>query len=104
MDVFVSLLTKLIPLYIIIVLGFISGKYLGVRKESVASLVIYIVAPVIFFNGVLNTQITLGSLSLPLLVFLICCFICLLFLFIGGAFWKDATKNMLGFIPPNGNN
>lgn len=104
MDVLLSLFFKLIPLYITILLGFISGKYLGVKKESVAALVIYLIAPVIFFDGIFTTKITLSSLSLPLLVFAICCFISLLFYFLGGFFWQDATKNMLGFISSDGNN
>lgn len=103
MDLFLSLFVKLLALYITILLGFIAGKYLGVKKESVATLVIYLIAPVIFFNGVLTTNISLSSLSLPLLVFTICCFICLLFYFLGGFFWKDATRNILAFISPNGN-
>lgn len=104
MDIFLTLLFKIIPLYIIILLGFIAGKYLDVKKESVATLVIYLIAPVIFFNGVFTTHISLSSLSLPFLVFAICCFIALLFYFIGNLFWKDSTKNILSFISPDGNN
>lgn len=104
MDVFVTLLFKLIPLYLFILLGFVAGRFLDVKKESVATLVIYLIAPVIFFNGVITTQISLASLSLPLLIFAICCVICLLFFFIGGLFWKDATKNILGFVSSDGNN
>lgn len=104
MEVFFSLFIKLLPLYFTILLGFVAGKYLGVKKESVATLVIYLIAPVIFFNGVFTTTISISSLSLPLLVFAICCFICLLFYSIGGLFWKDATKNMLAFISSDGNN
>lgn len=104
MEVFLALLFKLIPLYIFILLGFIAGKYLGVKKDSIATLVIYIIAPVIFFNGVYTTTISFSSLSLPLLIFLICCFISFLFYYIGGFFWKDTTRNMLAFISSDGNN
>jgi predicted permease len=104
MTIFLALLLKIIPLYILILLGFIGGKYLQVKKESIANLVIYLIAPVIFFNGVFTTKISLSSLSLPFLIFAICCLICLFFYFLSSFFWKDNTKNMLAFISPDGNN
>lgn len=104
MEIFFTLLLKIIPLYVIILLGFFAGKYMDVKKESVANLVIYLIAPVIFFHGVFTTHISLSSLSLPFLVFAICCLIALLFYFIGNFFWKDSTKNMLSFISSDGNN
>src|SRR5258708_4684274 len=104
MTIFLTLLLKIAPLYIIILLGFIGGKYLHVKKESTTNLVIYLIAPVIFFNGVFTTKISLSSLSLPFLIFAICCLICLCLYFLSSFFWKDNTKNMLAFISPDGNN
>jgi len=103
MQVFLSLLYKLIPLYITILLGFIAGKYFGVKKESVAAIVIYLVTPVIFFNGIYTTTITGSSMSLPIVIFAISCIMCLLFYGIGGLFWKDSNRNMLAFISGDGN-
>src|SRR6185437_9045264 len=104
MTIFLALLLKIIPLYILILLGFIGGKYLQVKKESVANLVIYLIAPVIFFNGVFITKLSLSSLSLPFLIFAVCCLICLFSFSLGSFFWKDNTKNMLAFISSDGNN
>lgn len=103
MEIFFALLLKLIPLYVIILLGFIAGKFLHVKKESIATLVIYLVAPVVFFHGVYTTHISLSALSSPLLVFAICCCVSLLLYVIGSIFWKDSTKNILAFIAADGN-
>lgn len=103
MTIFFTLLLKIIPLYIIILLGFVAGKYLHVKKESIANLVIYLIAPLIFFNGVFTTTISLSSLSLPFLIFIICCLICFLSYFLGSLFWKDGTSNILAFISADGN-
>ncbi|HEX7042650.1 MAG TPA: hypothetical protein VF189_05365 [Patescibacteria group bacterium] len=43
MEIFLTLLVKVIPLYIMILLGFLGGKYLQVKKESVANLLLPIV-------------------------------------------------------------
>ena len=104
MTIFLELLLKIIPLYVLILLGFIGGKYLKVKKESIANLVIYLIAPVIFFNGVFTTKLSLSNLSLPFLIFAVCCLICLSLYLISSLFWKDNTKNMLAFISPDGNN
>lgn len=103
MEIFFALLFKLIPLYVIIFLGFVAGKFLHVKKESVASLVIYLVAPIVFFHGVYTTHISLSTISSPLLVFAICCCVGMLSYGLGSLFWKDSTRNILAFIAADGN-
>jgi predicted permease len=84
-------------------LGFIAGKYLQVRKESIAPLLIYIVTPIVIFNGVVTTPITLSNLSLPILFYILCCIIAGVFYFLSGFIWKDATRNLLGYTAGMGN-
>lgn len=103
MEIFFTLLFKLIPLYIIILLGFFAGKYLHVKKEPIATLLIYIIAPIIIFNGVVATKINVSSLSLPILFFFLCSVMCLSFYWIAHFFWKDSTKNILAFTAGTGN-
>jgi hypothetical protein len=83
MTIFFALLAKLIPLYIIIGLGFIAGKYLHVKKESIAPLAMYILSPMIVFNAALTTSISVSTLTLPLLIFVMACIICIVFFFLG---------------------
>jgi len=103
MTLFFVILAKLIPLYIIIGLGFIAGKYLNVKKESIAPLTIYIIAPIIVFNASLTTKLSSSTLTLPLLVYIIACTSCLAFFYIGKFIWHDTTRNILAFIAGSGN-
>ena len=103
MTIFFALLAKLIPLYIIIGLGFIAGRYLHVRKESIAPLVMYILSPMIVFNAALTTTITMSTLTLPILLFTLACLVCITFFFLGHFFWHDTTRNILAFAAGNGN-
>jgi len=57
MDIFLLLFTRLIPLYLIIGLGYIAGKKLHAEKETIAALLIYILAPVVVFDGVVYLRI-----------------------------------------------
>lgn len=103
MQIFLALLSKLIPLYFLIGLGYLSGKFLHAKKETLAVLLIYIITPVIIFHGVLTIHISLSSLSLPILLFLISCSTCLLFFKISKFIWNDTTKNILAFTAGAGN-
>jgi len=103
MDIFSALLLKLLPLYFIVFVGLLAGRYLGVKKESIAPLLIYIIAPVVIFNGVITTPLTTATLSLPVLFFVLACIFCAAFYFIGGFIWKGSEKNILAFTAGTGN-
>lgn len=97
MLIFITLLLKLLPLYFMVFLGFVAGKFLEVKKESIATILIYIVSPVIIFNGITSIELTRALIFLPVLFFAVCCLICLLFYYIGGFIWKGSEKNILAY-------
>ncbi len=103
MLVFFTLFFKIIPLYLLIGLGFVAGKYLQASKETVARLLIYIIAPAVIFNSVFTTPIAANVLSLPILFFILCSVVCLVTFSISKHIWSDATKNILAFTAGTGN-
>ncbi len=103
MTVFIALLLKLVPLYLIIGCGYIAGKYLRVQKESISPLLIYIIAPAVIFYGTAQATLTAGLLFLPVLTFFLACVISLIFFRIGKRIWSDSTSNILGFTAGTGN-
>ncbi len=74
-----------------------------VAKETVASLLIYIIAPAVIFNSVFTSPIAANILFLPILFFIVCCLICLAAFTAAKYFWTDATKNILAFAAGSGN-
>lgn len=103
MTVFLALFIKLIPLYVIILLGFVAGRLYKIQKESIAQLLIYFILPVVIFTGAVSTKISLATVSIPILVFFVCCFISVSVFYISGFFWKDQTRNILSFITGSAN-
>ncbi len=103
MDVFLALFFRIIPLYLVILLGFVAGKYLNVKKEALASLLIYIIAPVVIFNGVITTKISISTLSLPILFFILASLTGMIFYKLAKFIWTDTTKNIFGFAAGSGN-
>lgn len=103
MSIFLSLVGKIFPLYIMIGFGYIASKFLSVARESIAPLLIYIISPVVVFTASLNVAIKFEILIFPLFMFSISVMLCLLFFWIGKFIWKDATRNIFAFSAGTGN-
>lgn len=103
MEIFFVLLVKLLPLYFYIVLGFVANKVLKVDRESIANLLIYIIAPAVVLYGVLKAEIQLSVLILPLFFFVLCCLFASVLYVLSGLFWKDSTRNIFSYMSASGN-
>lgn len=103
MSLFAVLLFKMIPLYMNIVLGYLSGKLLGTPREAIARIMFYMINPIIMFNGVLNTRLDSSVLTLPFVTFFLSCFLCWLFYKFGGRIWQDSTRDIIAYSAGSGN-
>lgn len=96
-------LTKLLPLYGLIGIGFVLTKYLKVDLQSLAKIVIYILMPVMFFNSTYSLDLGSKNLFLPIIFFVVSCITCFFMWALGGLFYKDSLRNLLAFAPAYGN-
>lgn len=103
MDIFWVLVFKMIPLYLIILLGYLAEKKFQINKENIANLLIYILTPAITFLGTYNAGLQWELLSLPLIFCVVCVVLTLLHWPIAKLFWKDGTENIVAFSAGNGN-
>ena len=69
MNLFLILLSKISPLYLNIIIGYILTKYLKVRRDYVAFILIYILGPIVIFFATLSININMQLLFLPIFVF-----------------------------------
>ncbi|HSW96392.1 MAG TPA: AEC family transporter [Candidatus Saccharimonadales bacterium] len=103
MLIFLTLFTKLIPLYCMILLGFLAGKYLRVQKESIALLLIYIIIPIVIFSNVATLKLSPSLIVIPIIFFILSCSICLMVFHFTKFVWKDTTRNLVAFTVATGN-
>ena len=103
MSEFVALLSKITPLYVIVLMGYIAGKKLKVEKDSIARILIYFVAPVVVFNGVASAPSDAKYLSLPVITFTVACLMSICFYFMSKRFFSGAERNLIGFMSGTGN-
>lgn len=103
MTLFSLCFSKIIPLYLNILLGYLAGKFLDAHRETIARLMLYIINPIVIFNGVLLTKMDAGVLALPFLVFLISSLICLCFFRLSRSMWQDSSRSLVAFSAGTGN-
>lgn len=103
MAVFFSLLTNLLPLYILIGMGFIAARCLKVDRQSLASLAIFMFMPVVVFGFVVNLEFQPSYILLPLVIFAVSVITGLGFLAIGRKVYGDSTANLMAMCCSMGN-
>jgi predicted permease len=103
MQVFLLLFGKILPLYALILLGFVAGRALSVSRESVASLLIYVIAPIVVFNAVWSSPWDPSFALLPILFYGLSCSISLLAYWLSQRVWRSPLRNILAFLAGSGN-
>lgn len=94
---------KILPLYITIALGYITVHFFQARKESMASLLIYILGPIVTFMASYKVELNLAVIILPITLFILNSILSLGTLKFTGNFFHDNTKNILAFSAGTGN-
>ncbi len=105
MAVFLTLVGKLLPLYLFIVAGYLLGVFLHLKRRPVALLLLYVLSPIVVFEGGWTAPLSRGTLALPVLFLVLCSVLCGIFYRVSGLIWKrkDSMRNLAAFASANGN-
>ncbi|MFA7570266.1 MAG: AEC family transporter [Sulfurimonadaceae bacterium] len=103
MTVFFTLLGKILPLYLSVLLGFFSTKFFNCDKQTVAKILLFILAPLIVFNATISIEISPSILFLPAFFFTLSVAIAFICLPIFYKLFKDNSANVLAFSVATGN-
>ncbi len=66
-----TLFAKILPLYLLIGLGYVAGRVLQINAREIARLLIYLITPIVFFGTTSSLTVTPQILWLPVITFLI---------------------------------
>jgi predicted permease len=80
-----------------VIVGFFAGKLLKVERDSIAHLLFYFVAPIVFFAAPASVSLTFANISITITVFFICSFMCLVSYFVFGFIIKDNSRSLISF-------
>jgi predicted permease len=90
------LIANLIPLYILIVFGFIGGRKLDIHLHSMAMVSMYFISPMVNFGAIWRLEFTPSYLLLPLMVYIVAVSMAFLSWRLARIKWKDDTANLCG--------
>ena len=103
MDLIAVLIINIIPLYILIALGFVAGKWFDVNLPSMATVAIYILAPIVNFGAMAQMEFTPEYILLPIIFFIISTFIGTTAYLTAQKIWQNNTANLIGMGSVTGN-
>ncbi len=103
MDVFLTLVLNLLPLYVLIALGYIAGRYLDVDRISLANLALYFCVPVVMFGYILKLDFNPAYSLLPVLMYGVSAIIAFTMLYIGRRVYGDSRANVLTMLSSQAN-
>ncbi len=103
MSLFLVLLLKIVPLYLLIAIGYIANKRLQVTKEGIARMLIYVFSTAVVFLGTTQAKGNSELLLIPVIFFVIATVFCLLNYWVAKKFWQDGTEKIIAFAAGTGN-
>ncbi len=104
MYLFSIIFFKILSSLLSVVVGYLSGKFTKVEQESIASLLLYFVAPIVFFAIPTNSKLSITTFSITLITFIISTIIGLLAYWLYGKIWHDNHRNIIALSAGTGNN
>ena len=103
-ELFLNLSAKIIPLYFVIFMGYLAGKYFDISRESLGTLAIYFFVPIVMFHGVMTAGYSIGLLFVPIIVCLISCCACLTVFYLSRKYIPEKSQaNLLGLVAGTSN-
>jgi predicted permease len=103
MIIFTSLLLKLFPLYMIILLGYIAGRFFETSEKTSANLLINIIIPVITFGYIAEIPFKMSTIAIPITICLVSLFLGISFNYLSKSLSKDSTANLVALSASTGN-
>jgi predicted permease len=100
---FISLISKILPLYIIAVQGYIAGKLHEIDTKSLSKIMFHFIMPVIFFDVALNTELEAKYALLPAMYLAFSFILGKIALFIGSKFFDDGKERIISYAAGSAN-
>jgi predicted permease len=98
-----ALALKLVPLYLLVAIGFAMGKFLHVKSAEIGKLTLFVLSPAVVFKGFYSAKLEGAMLALPFAVMAAACVVALLAQPLAGRLWRDGRERIASFTAATGN-
>ncbi|OAN63243.1 AEC family transporter [Magnetospirillum moscoviense] len=97
------LAVKLIPLYLLVAIGFLLGRFLDVNAREIGKLALFVLSPAVVFKGFYNARLDAAMAVLPLAVCALACLAAWVALPLAARRWNDGRERIAAFTAATGN-
>ena len=98
-----TLAIKLIPLYILVAIGFVLGRYMQVKSAEVGKVVMFVLSPAVVFKGFHTAKLEGAMLALPFGIMAVACVAALVAQPLAARLWGDGRERIAAFTAATGN-
>ncbi len=103
MGMFITLFSTLVPLYILIALGWVAGRYFEVERQTLGALAIYVIMPVVVFGFITKLEFEPAYAVLPIVIYCVMSALSFFWLWVGQRVFKSKRANLLAMTAVSGN-
>lgn len=98
-----SLLVKLLPIYILVALGWVAGRVLGVRSQEIGRILLFFLSPAVIFKGFAGVDLSSPIIALPFAIFIVAVAISVAAQGLASRLWRDGRERIAAFSAATGN-
>ncbi|NDB84003.1 MAG: AEC family transporter [Alphaproteobacteria bacterium] len=103
MPLFYTVFFKIISILLSVIIGYVAGRLEKVQRESIASLLFYFIAPIVFFSVPANASLAFSDIGISVVTFTISCSACLLAYKMYDRYFDNQERNILAMSAGAGN-
>lgn len=97
------LIENLLPLYLLLGIGFVAGRYFEVSMNGLANLLIFVISPIVFFGSVAQLDFNPSYILLPIVLAAIGITVALGSEYISRRYFSGNIPNLIGMLCSAGN-
>ncbi len=97
MSLFLVLLVKLLPLYLIMAAGYMVTRMFRPNQKALAPYIVYIIIPLVVFDTSYRLTLTASAFLIPVFIWAIASGIAIAWYAIGSRVWKDGSAHLAAF-------
>ncbi|MCR6628808.1 MAG: AEC family transporter [Magnetospirillum sp.] len=98
-----ALAVKLVPLYLLVAIGFALGRFLHVKSAEIGKLALFVLSPAVVFKGFYAAKLQGAMLALPFGVMAAACLAALVAQPLSARLWSDGRERIAAFTAATGN-
>ncbi len=103
MALFAIIFFKIISILLSVIIGYVAGRMEKVERESIAALLFYFIAPIVFFTIPASANLSFADVGIALITFTISTLLCYLAYKMYEGKWDEQSRNILAMSAGSGN-